>query len=82
MKAAPTTTVKDRGWSLTITTRGSSDDGYADGIAKPASRQLFRGALLAGDERPSESPNASSNLQFTTCYTGLAPDRLQSCWQD
>jgi hypothetical protein len=82
MKAAPTTTVKNRGWSLTITTRGSSGDGYANGIAKPALRQLFRGALHAGGERPSKSPNAGSNLQFTTCYAGLAPDRLKSCWQD
>jgi hypothetical protein len=81
MKAAPTTTVKDRGLSLTITTRGSSGDGYANGIAKPA-RQLFCGALHAGGERPSKSPNAGSNLQFTTCYAGLAADRLKSCWQD
>ena len=70
MKAAPTTTVKDRGWSLTITTRGSSGDGYANGIAKPALRQLFRGALHAGGERPSKSPNAGSNLQFTTTMPG------------
>jgi hypothetical protein len=45
MKAAPTTMVKDRGWSLTITTRGSSGDGYTNGIAKPVLRQLLRGAL-------------------------------------
>ena len=40
IKAGPTTVVKDRGWTLTITTRGSSRNGYANDIARPALRQL------------------------------------------
>jgi hypothetical protein len=47
-KAAPTTMVKDRGWSLTITTRGVLCDGYGNGTAKRVLPQLLRGALHAG----------------------------------
>jgi hypothetical protein len=46
-KAAPTTMVKDRGWSLTITTRGVLCDGYRNGTAKRVLRQLPRSALHA-----------------------------------
>ena len=45
IKAAPTTMVKDRGWGLTITTRGVLRNGYTNVSAKPALRQPFGSAL-------------------------------------
>lgn len=57
MKAAPTTMVKDRGGGLTITTRGSSRNGFTQVIAEPALQQSLSGAPRAGATK-SESGHA------------------------
>jgi hypothetical protein len=63
-QAGPTRTIGgNRGWALTITTRGSSRNGYTKGIAKPALRQPLGGALHPGATNGHQS--ASSKLSDT-----------------
>jgi hypothetical protein len=50
--------VKDRGWGLTITTRGVLRNGYTNVSAKPALRQPFGSALHAGATKSNQSDQA------------------------